>query len=124
MIYWSLKTALVRQTTQRHDDEVTLHRLDRTAARQLMRLRIEGQGPVQMDVTVTATHVGGNVYDIVCETEEGASRRISYALPAGSGTASSGAPGLGQKLGQFLVTEFEQHLGRCVLSNDEPSPAV
>lgn len=89
-----------------------------------MRLRLEYQDLVQMNVKVTTTHVGGKVYDVVCETEDGASRRVSYALPTGVGTALSRAPGLAQKLGRFLSDELERHLGRRFLSTDKQIPAA
>lgn len=119
VIYRSLKTALARQSPRRRADDLTLHRLNRTAASQLMRLRLECCDLVQMHVSVTTTHVGENVYDIGFETEDGASRRVSYALPAGAGTALSRAPGLAQKLGRFLLDELERHLGHRSLSPDE-----
>jgi hypothetical protein len=110
-----------QQCARRYDEAVTLHRLDRAAASELMRLRIECRDVVRVHVSVTASHVGGNVYDITCEVEDGPSRQVTYALPAGAGTALSWAPGLGQKLGRFLLDELERHLGRLSLSGNEPS---
>lgn len=116
VVYRSLKTAVKQQSTRRYDEDVTLRRIDRTSAGQLMQLRLECRDRVQVRVNVIATHVGGNVYDVKCELEDGPSRRVTFALPAGAGTAISWAPGLGQKLGDFLLDELERVLGRRSLS--------
>lgn len=84
-----------------------------------MRLRLECCNLVQMNVSITTTHVGENVYDIVCKTEDGASRRVSYALSVGAGTTISRVPGLAQKLAPFLVDELERQLEHRSLSTDE-----
>jgi hypothetical protein len=63
-------------------------------------------------VTFTTTHVGENVYDVACEIEDGPSRRMSYALPAGAGTMLSWAPELGRTLARFLWDELERRLYR------------
>lgn len=116
VVYRSLKTALDR----RRVEDVTLHRFDRISASQLMQLRLEYRDLVQMSVVVTTTHAGDNVYDVVCEIEDGPSRRVSYALPAGAGTMLSWAPELGRTLGRFLWGELERRLGRRSLPTDAP----
>ncbi len=124
VIYQSLKTAIQRQCARRYDKDVTLRRLDRVAASEVMRLRIECRDLVQVRVVVTASHVGGNVYDVKCEIEDGPSRRVTFALPAGAGTALSRAPGLGQTLGDFLLGELERELGRRSLSTEGSTVAA
>lgn len=121
VVYRSLKTAIKQQCTRRHAEGVKLRRLNRTSANRLMRLQLGCRDLVQMAVRVTVTHAGDNVYDIVCKIEDGPSRRISFGLPAGAGTALSRAPCLGQKLGHFLLGELEQRLGRRSLPTDEPT---
>lgn len=123
VIYRSLKTVLAQQSPRRCADDITLHRLRRTAANQLMRLRLECRDLVQMNVSITTTHVEKNIYDVVCKNEDGASRRVSYALPVGTGTAIR-APGLAQKLGRFLVDELERLLGHRSPSTDEKISAA
>jgi hypothetical protein len=123
VVYRSLKTAVKQQSVRRYDEDVTLRRHDRTSAGQLMQLRLECRDLVQVNVSVTTTHVGGNVYDVRCEIEDGPSRRVTSALPAGAGTGLSRAPGLGQKLGDFLLNEIERHLGRRVIATPEPTAA-
>lgn len=118
VVHRSLKIAVRRQCTQRYDRDMTLRRLDRAAASELLHLQIECRDLIQLDVVVTASHVGGNVYDVGCKIEDGPSSRATYALPAGGGTALSWAPGLGQKLAHFLLDELERELGRRALSTD------
>jgi hypothetical protein len=124
VVYRSLKTAVKQQSARRYDEDVTLRRLDRTSAGQLMQLRLECRDLMQVRINVTATHVGGNVYDVRCEIEDGSSRQVTYALPAGAGTTLSRAPGLGQKLGDFLLGELERELGRRSLSTEGSTVAA
>lgn len=121
VVYRSLKTAVKQQCTRRHARDVMLCRLNWSSESQLMRLQLECRDLIQMTVRVTVTHVGANVYDVMCEIEDGPSRRFSYGLPAGAGTALSRAPRLGQKLGHLLLGELEQRLGRRSLPTDEPA---
>lgn len=124
VVYQSLKIAIQRQCARRYDEDVTLRRRDRAAASELMRLWVQCPDLIQVSVIVTATHVGGNVYDVRCEMEDGSSCQVTYALPAGAGTTLSWAPGLGQKLGRFLLDELERELGRRSLSTGASTVAA
>lgn len=107
----SLKTALAVQCRRRHDADVTVRRLERTAADQPMRIRITYSDQIEMTARIRVVPVGGNVYDIHSTVEEGPSRRFTYSLPGQGGTALSRAPCLGRKLGTFLLKQLEQRVG-------------
>lgn len=119
VIYRSLKNALKTEYARRYAGEVTLRRLDRASARELMRLRLKCCNEDPLRVRVTASHVGGNVYDIKCGMKEGRSRRFSYSFGGESGTTLSQAPSLGRKLSTFLLNELERRLGRRRLRENE-----
>jgi hypothetical protein len=75
-----------------------------------------------MSVRVVVTHVGGNVYDVLCAVEDGGSRRFSYSRPGEGGTAVSYAPALGEKVATFLLGELEKRLGRMLLKGPARPP--
>lgn len=115
ILYRSLKTAITKECTGRHDTDVRLRRQDDSDD---STLHVELDcSLLQMSVRIHVTHTGGNVYDICCSVEDGPSSRFSYSLPTyeGEGTVLSRAPCLGEKLASFLLDELEQQLGRLLL---------
>ena len=120
VIYRSLETAITEQCSRHHDADVTVTRRERTSAVQPMRVQIRLPDRGQIEAHIAISHVGGNVYDVRCEVEEGASRRFTYSQPRRSGTTLSQAPCLGQKLGTFLLGELAEHLGRRLLDTNAP----
>jgi len=121
VVYHSLETALTEQCSRDHDTDVVLGRRERTAADQPMVVKIECPNQGRLTAQIGIRHVGGNVYDVRCEVENGASRRFTYSQPRRSGTTLSRAPSLGQKLGRFLLDELQHHLGRRLLHANEQS---
>lgn len=121
VIYRSLKTALKTEYSRRYVGDVTLRRLDRSSPSELMRLRLKCCNEDPLRVRVTASHVGGNVFDIKCgmKKEEGRSRRFSYSFGGESATTLSQVPSLGRKLSTFLLNELERRLGRRRIRENE-----
>jgi hypothetical protein len=70
---------------------------------------------------VTVVHVGGNVYDIATQVEDGDVRRFTYSEPAASGSSLSIAPYLGKKVAEHVLDEVEQRLGKKVLRDEMTS---
>lgn len=125
VLYRSLESALVKQCARRYDAGVRLQRERVSSDGTKMRIRIHCRGLAQMPVRVVVTHVGGNVYDVLCAVEDGGSRRFSYSRPGEGGTELSYAPALGEKVATFLLGELEKRLGRMLLKGPvgPPRPA-
>jgi len=110
VIYRSLEPAIQEQCTERVLEHVKLRRLTGSTANQLMRFQLDARNCTQMVVSLTATHMAANIYDVVCEVEGGTSHRLTYRLPAGTRPTRVTAPQLGQKVAHFLLDELERQL--------------
>lgn len=111
----SLQQAFDDVCPDRYGAPLELQRLDDPADAQGVTFGIEGPAPIVLQVHVTITHVGGNVYDIAVQVEEGPVRRFTYSEPAASGSSLSIAPYLGKKIARHVLDDVEQHLGKEVL---------
>ena len=124
VVYRSLETALTRQFARRYDAGLLLRLVDRSDDGRRMDLRIHCRGLMEMSVDFVATHVGGNVYDVLCTVENEASRRFSYSLPRRTGAVLSHAPYLGREIATFLLDQLEKRLGRLLLRSPTGPPRV
>lgn len=124
VVYRSLETALTRQFARRYDAGLLLRLVDRSEDGRKMDLRVNCRGLIDMSVDFVVTHVGGNVYDVLCTVENEASRRFSYSLPRRTETALSNAPYLGREIAAFLLDQLEKRLGRLLLQRPTGPPRV
>lgn len=107
IIYRGLNQEIDQHSAEQLAAPLTLHRLPRTSPSQLMRVQIGVADAAALVVSVTVTHTASNVYDVVCEIENGSSHRFSYRLPAGAHPTPLSASRLGQEIGDFLLDELE-----------------
>ena len=91
----------LRKTASSEDDAVSF--------------RIQGPASVDVRLRVEISHVGGNVYDITTQVEDGSPRCFTFSEPSCSGSSLSIAPYLGKKIARHLLDEVEQRLGQEVL---------
>lgn len=111
----SLEQAFDDMCPKRYGDSLTLHRIDELADDATVIFGLEGPTSIGLQINVTVQHVGGNVYDIVTQVEDGSVRRFTYSEPASSGSSLSIAPYLGKKVAKHVLDEVEQHLGKELL---------
>jgi len=111
----SLETAFDEICPKRYGGALELNRIDDPDRPETVTLAIDGPGATVLEIHVTVTHVGGNVYDIATQVEDGDVRRFTYSEPASSGSSLSIAPYLGKKIARHVLNEVEQRLGQRIL---------
>ena len=116
VIYRSVDAALPQQCADRHSINVTVTCAEGESP---MTLRVQCEDLFAMDIRVAVEHVGGNVYDVFCTTEEGASCQFTYGCPEDRGSPLPLCPRLGEKCAAFVLDELEQRLGRWHLRKEE-----
>jgi hypothetical protein len=113
----SLYKAFGEVCPKRYGAPLELQRSDTPSNPQCVIFRIEGPPSIALEIQVTIIHVGGNVYDIATQVEDGRVRQFTYSEPASSGSSLSIAPYLGKKITNHVLDEVEQRLGKKLLSN-------
>ena len=113
----SLKQAFDEVCPERYGEPLELHRIDTPTQDPTVSFGLEGPNAITLRIDVTITHVGGNVYDITTQVEDGDARRFTYSEPAASGSSLSIAPYLGQKIARSVLDEVEQQLGKKLLQD-------
>ncbi|MEF8816649.1 MAG: hypothetical protein V5A20_05435 [Salinibacter sp.] len=113
VIYRSLESALSQRCAELYDMDVTC-----TDSELPMEIQVQCKGRLGMHLQVTVEHVGGNVYDVFCTIEEGASCQLTYGYPEDAGTPLPLCPRLGRKCAAFVLDELEQRLGRWHLRGE------
>lgn len=113
----SLERALEEMCPKRYGAPLEFQRHDDSDAPEAVTFEINGPGSITLNIHVTVTHVGGNVYDIATQVEDGRVRRFTYSEPASSGSSLSIAPYLGKKIAKHMLNEVEQRLGKKILRN-------
>src|SRR6056297_100666 len=113
----SLKQAFEVMCPKRYGAPLKLNRIDDPADDQTVSFTLEGPNTRALHIEVSITHVGGNVYDIATQVEDGDVRRFTYSEPASSGSSLSIAPYLGKKIAKHLLDTVEQRLGKKVLQD-------
>jgi hypothetical protein len=119
----SLKQAFEEVCPERYGAPLTLTRVSSPESDSTVSFRIEEAETVALRIHVTVSHVGGNVYDIVTQVEDGPVRRFTYSEPDQSGSSLSMAPYLGTKIARHLLNEVERRLGKFLLRDQIPSDA-
>lgn len=114
----SLEQAFDEVCPQRYGAPLTLRRIDDPSDSRTVTFGIKGPTDTALEIHVTVAHVGGNVYDVAAQVEEGAARRFTYSEPAASGSSLSIAPYLGKKIATYVLDEVEQQLGKKLLRNE------
>lgn len=114
----SLEQAFDDMCPKRYGDSLTLSRIDDFSDDPTVIFGLEGPRSIGLQINVTVQHVGGNVYDIVTQVEDGSLRRFTYSEPASSGSSLSIAPYLGKKVAKHVLDEAEQHLGKQLLRGE------
>ena len=113
----SLKQAFEVMCPKRYGGALKLNRIDDPADDQTVSFSLKGPNTTALHIEVSITHVGGNVYDIATQVEDGDVRRFTYSEPASSGSSLSIAPYLGKKIAKHLLDTVEQRLGKRVLQD-------
>jgi hypothetical protein len=111
----SLQQAFDEVCPKRYGAPLELQRIDDPADDQTVSFGLDGPEDTALQIDVAIVHVGGNVYDIATQVEDGAVRRFTYSEPASSGSSLSIAPYLGKKIARHVLDEVEQRLGKKVL---------
>lgn len=111
----SLQQAFDEVCPKRYGGALTLRRRDDPADPRTVTLGIDGPDTIALQIHVTVSHVGGNVYDIATKVEDGEIKRFTYSEPASSGSSLSIAPYLGKKIARHVLNDVEQHLGKEIL---------
>jgi hypothetical protein len=88
-----------------------------------MTVRVDCRGLMRMSVEFAVSHVGGNMYDVLCTVENEAIRRFSYSRSGHAGPGLSAAPYLGREIAAFLTDQFEKRLGRRLLLRRPSAPS-
>jgi hypothetical protein len=120
----SLEQAFEEVCPERYGGPLELQRIDDPTQNQTVSFGLAGPGAVALRIEVTVAHVGGNVYDITTQVEDGDVRRFTYSEPAASGSSLSIAPYLGKKIARHVLDEVEQQLGKTLLQNQMVAEAV
>jgi hypothetical protein len=113
----SLQQAFDDVCPKRYGTQLVLTRADDAASPKTVTFTIDGPDAITLAIHVKVTHVGGNVYDIVTQVEDGDPRRFTYSEPASSGSSLSIAPYLGKKIAKHVLNEVEKRLGKKILRN-------
>lgn len=111
----SLKQAFNEVCPERYGGPLTLRRTEPPSEDSAVSFRLEGPKPVALRIHVRISHVGGNVYDITTQVEDGSTRCFTFSEPDRSGSSLSIAPYLGKKIARHLLDEMEQRLGQEML---------
>ena len=119
----SLRQAFDEVCPERYGAPLTLRRVDGDGDASTASFRIGEAETGALRIHVTVSHVGGNVYDIVTQVEDGPTRRFTYSEPDQSGSSLSMAPYLGKKIARHLLDEVERRLGKFLLQDQIPSDA-
>lgn len=119
----SLKKAFDEVCPERYGGPLILERVAPTSDAPTVSFRLNGGIPRPLQLHVTVSHVGGNVYDIATQVEDGPLQRFTYSAPDSSGSSLSLAPHLGKKIARHLLNEVEQRLGKSILRNEMMSEA-
>lgn len=113
----SLEQAFDEVCPKRYGGPLTLRRLDDSSDPQTLIFGVQGPTDTALQIHVTVSHVGGNVYDVATQVEDRPVRRFTYSEPAASGSSLSIAPYLGKKIATCVLDEVEQQLGKQLLRN-------
>lgn len=111
----SLKQAFNEVCPKRYGAPLSLRRIDDPDTHGRVSFRLEGSEAITLRIHVAISHVGGNVYDISTQVEEGPERCFTYSEPDASGSSLSIAPYLGKKIARYILDEVEQRLGKRIL---------
>ena len=87
-----------------------------------MNLCVQCRGLMEMSVEFEITHVGGNMYDVLCTVENEAARRFSYSRPRYTGAVLPRTSYLGREIATFLLDQLEKRLGRLLLRSPSVPP--
>jgi len=121
ILYQSLKQAFEDVCPERYGAPLTIARADESPSAPTISFQIANAEDLSLQLHVTVSHVGGNVYDITAQVEEGPERCFTYSEPANSGSPLSIAPYLGKKIARHLLDDVEQQLGKLLLRNQVTS---
>ena len=113
----SLIQAFEEVCPKRYGNPLELEQIDVSSPDPTASFRLEGPNAIALRIDIAITHVGGNVYDITTQVEDGDVRRFTYSEPAASGSLLSIAPYLGQKIARAVLDEVEQQIGKKLLQN-------
>lgn len=111
----SLEKALDEVYPRRYGASLSLRRIDDPPDNQTVAFKLNGPDASSLHISVRISHVGGNVYDISAQVENGDVRRFTYSEPADSGSSLSIAPYLGKKIAKYVLDEAEKSLGKKIL---------
>jgi hypothetical protein len=123
VLYQSLKQAFNEVCPKRYGAPLRITRVDESPSAPTISFQIAGAEQISLQIHLTVSHVGGNVYDITAQVEDGPERDFTYSEPDDSGSPLSMAPYLGKKIARHLLNDVEQQLGKTLLQNQVTSEA-
>lgn len=124
VLYGSVDRALRRQCARRYNAGIILRQVRTTSNDEsTVRLLVESRGLLQMRVRLRIRPAGGNICDVRCTVDDGASHRFSYSLPDETDSTLSYDPHLGKEIATFLREELEKRLGRLLLQSPAGPPS-
>ena len=134
-----LESAFAKACKRHYEQEVTIHRLDAgeveprsdEASEEVhVAVRLDAPAITLIQSRLVVTYFGGNVYELCCDLDEGASRRWSFGLPEGTAHPTDGPADLSTgtslpctEAAQFLRQTLEMRLGRLLLQSSAPPTA-
>lgn len=123
VLYQSLQKELAKQCGRRYKATVTVHRQDTNSKDgSELRIQVQCEGLINMPVRLSVSHAGGNIYDVRCSVDDGASHRFSHSIPAETKSTLSYDPYLGSEIATFLREQLEKELGRRLLQSAAAPP--
>lgn len=117
----TLKQAFDEVCPERYGVPLTVRRTEGHSQENTVSFHIEGSTAITLQIFVTVSHVGGNVYDVTTQVENGPRRRFTYSEPDVSGSSLSIAPYLGKKIARHLLDEGERYLGKEMIRHEHLS---
>ncbi len=117
----SLQQAFDEVCPERYGSPLSLQQVETPSEEQKVTFRITGSETIELSIHATVSHVGGNVYDVGTQVEDGPVRHFTYSEPDVSGSSLSIAPYLGKKIARHLLDEIERYLGKQMLREQIPA---
>jgi len=121
----NLKSAFADLCVERYGGPLSLvaETVDHEAP-SVLRFRLEQSGRTQLIVRLRVKHVGGNIFDVVGEIEDGPSQSFTYSLPDPTPLLTPDASDLTKRISIFVLDTMERRIGSRLLERSlGPGPS-
>lgn len=136
-VYRGVEAELRRKCARRYRVDISLSRPENNqdeegaAGEVRVDIRLEPSSLRGLRTCLWVTHLGGNVYEVLCSTDEGRSRRWTLTLPNRNDTAETQVSDWSldactpiSEVAGFLMEGLEKRLGRLLLQSSEATAKV